>query len=199
MSEDPSPHSPRSAGRGRRSRAGGVTRSTSWATSRCTRCAASRCASSEGEFVAVMGASGSGKSTLMNILGCLDRRRAGEFRLDGQAVVAAGLATSWRASATSTLGFVFQSFNLLSRTTALENVELPLLYVGRRPPPSATRARARRSSGWASATAWTTTRTSSRAASSSASRSRARWSTQPQGDPRRRADRQPRLARPASR
>jgi len=86
----------------------------------------------EGEFVAVMGASGSGKSTLMNILGCLDRPSTGRYRLNGTDV--SRLAAAQLAELRNkTLGFVFQSFNLLTRTTALENVELPLVYAGVRP------------------------------------------------------------------
>ena len=80
-----------------------------------------------GEFVAVMGSSGSGKSTLMNILGCLDRQSAGEYLLDGEPVSEMS-KSELSILRNAKIGFVFQSFNLLARTSALENVELPMFY-----------------------------------------------------------------------
>ena len=83
----------------------------------------------EGEFVSIVGQSGSGKSTLMNIIGALDRPTEGEYILDGISINQAG-DTQLSEIRNSKIGFVFQTFNLIPRTSALKNVELPMLYAG---------------------------------------------------------------------
>ena len=92
-----------------------------------------------GEYVAIMGASGSGKSTLMNIIGCLDSPTKGSYHLDGLDVAALN-DRQLAMARNKKIGFVFQSFNLIPRTSALENVELPMAYAG--VPPKERRARA---------------------------------------------------------
>src|SRR6187401_990749 len=96
----------------------------------------------KGEFLAVTGPSGSGKSTFMHIIGCLDRPTSGQYLLDGQDVSRMS-KNELAAVRNKKIGFVFQGFNLLSRTTALDNVELPMLYGGTAPKTSERHRRAK--------------------------------------------------------
>ncbi len=129
-----------------------------------------------GSFEALMGPSGSGKTTLLNLIAGLDRPTNGSVEVAGKRLdgLGEGALAKWRSS---TIGFVFQSYNLLPVLTALENVELPLLLTRARLAPSARSARRRRCASSASRSGCSTTRGSSPAARSSASRSRAPSST----------------------
>jgi hypothetical protein len=128
-----------------------------------------------GEYVAIIGASGSGKSTLMNMIGLLDRPSSGSYRIRG--AEASQLRVNQLADLRNReIGFVFQRFNLLARTTAKRQVELPLFYAGI---PSRARWRWLRWRGWGWARAPNTGRRSFPAASSSGWRSPGRWSTSP--------------------
>ena len=128
----------------------------------------------EGEYTAIMGASGSGKSTLMNVLGCLDQPTTGSYILGGQDI--SSLPDDELSEIRSKrIGFVFQNFNLIQQLTVLENLEVPMFYMGI--PPHERHLCARNwPNGWGFRSDWTTARCSFQAGSSSACASRGEWS-----------------------
>lgn len=128
----------------------------------------------DGEFVAIIGPSGSGKSTLMNIIGCLDIADSGEYMLDGQAIDDYSEDELTRVR-NFKIGFVFQNFNLLNKLSALENVELPLIYQGLQKK-NTTSAQSMRWRVWAFQSVSAINPPSFPEASSSALPLRARWS-----------------------
>ena len=129
------------------------------------------------EYLAIMGPSGSGKSTLMNMLGCLDTPSSGRYEFNGKDVSEMN-GDELAAIRNREIGFVFQTFNLLPRSTSLRNVELPLIYAGIDPEEREERA-AEALSAVGLGDRFLTSLTNSPAASASASRSRVRWSTIP--------------------
>ncbi len=175
-----------------------ITRSTTWGRRRCTPSTASTSTVERGEYVAIMGSSGSGKSTLMNLLGCLDTPSSGQLPPERRGGRGRSTTSSSAAIRNKEIGFVFQTFNLLARTDALHNVELPLIYAGL--PRGERRERARQALervGLGDRAAPPAQRALRRPAPARGDRPRP---GQPAVDPaRRRAHRQPRLAPPRTR